>query len=80
MIFQKMSITTKVHTQGDEDAVHTEEVVEEGAVVKAILQIQKNAWTVETKRTAVDSAHRNEVDIEAMVTMAARQVQIIKHD
>ena len=43
MIFQKMSITTKVHTQGDEDAVHTEEVVEEGAVVKAILQIQKNA-------------------------------------
>ena len=74
-----MSITTKAHIHGDEDAVHTEEVVEEGAEVKAILQIQRNAGTVETKDTGLDSAHRNEVDTEAMVTIAARQAQIIKH-
>ena len=80
MIFQKMCIITKVHIHGDKDAVHTEEVVEEGAEVKAILQIQKNAGNVETKDTGLDSAHRNYVDTEAVVTMAACQVRTIKHD
>ena len=80
MIFQKMSNTTKAHVHGDEDVMHTEEVVEVGAEVKAILQIQKNAGTVEIKDTGLDSAHRNKVDTEAVITMTARQIQIIKHD
>ena len=40
----------------------------------------EECWNCKTKDTGLNSAHRNEMDTEVMVTMTARHDRIIKHD